>query len=69
MFSFFIITGLLTLVISIVLLFFPRFLYMLNAKANAILFTDEKAFYYRKIAGVFLIIFALVLFVLAFNFN
>ena len=54
--------GALTFALGILFIFAPGLLSRLNDSGNRILFTDEKAFIYRRICGIILLVAAIFLF-------
>ena len=52
--------GIVSLFFAIALFFFPKQLQSWNETGNRILFTDERAIIYRKMAGVILLILSAV---------
>ncbi len=58
--------GIVSLMFSIMLFFFPRQLQDLNTKGNHLLFTGEGAIMYRKLAGSVLFVLSIVFFIIGF---
>ena len=58
--------GIVSLIFSIMLFFFPKQLLNLNTKGNHLLFTGEGAIMYRKLAGAVLFVFSIAFFIIGF---
>jgi len=63
------VVGILSFLFSIALFFFPEQLKKLNDLGNRILFTDERAIVYRKLAGIFLLCLGIIFFIMSWYFK
>ncbi|MCK5708452.1 MAG: hypothetical protein KAI43_12455 [Candidatus Aureabacteria bacterium] len=57
-----IVIGVVSFLFAIALFFFPDQLKKMNEMGNQILFTDERAIVYRKIAGILLLLLSFLFF-------